>query len=469
MVIIDRIDRDTKASHALRRFGLGAKMGELALARSDPKGFVQSQLAGNSDAEIADDFLQSSAENLKALERGKLAQRLTSRLRDFGVASNSPNDRAGVFRAGKHASKFYAGEQSARFGHGITTQNPLLERLVQFWSNHFAVSARKVSVRAVAGSYEREVIRPNILGSFGQMLANAVSHPAMLLYLDGINSVGPNSPFGQRRGRGLNENLAREVLELHTVGARANYTQQDVTNFARILTGWNVGKITRDGPNAGSFVFLSRWHEPGLWQVMGKTYTGEGKTGGFEVLSDLGRNSATADHIASKLARHFVGDAASQRLVRRLSAVFQESGGNLRNVAETLIDDDEAWQLKPTKVIPPYDLIISLRRIVGGDYSANKLANQVRSLGQLTWSPDSPEGWPDGDQAWVSPLNVRGRFVIASEFATQMQERGLDPRQVASDLFGSSLSGHTASAIARAESIPQGFELLFMSPEFQRR
>lgn len=469
MVIVDSVERDRRASHALRRFGLGSRLGELASARSDPKGFVQAQLNRPSEVQISDGSLQSTSEILQGFEQGKLAARAKAQSRQGQSQSDASDGMPAAFRPGKYTTKIYERERLARFENGIGTQAPLLERLVQFWSNHFAVSARKVSVRGVAGAYEREVIRPNILGPFGQMLAAAESHPAMLLYLDGVNSIGPNSQAGRRQGRGLNENHAREILELHTVGVQGGYSQEDVTNFARILTGWNVGTIARDGPNAGSFVFLPRRHEPGNWQVLGRVYGGEGSASGFEVLSDLGRETATADYIARKLARHFVGDAVSTRLIQRLSAAFLDSSGNLHSVVTSLIDDDEAWQLPAAKVLSPYDFVVSLMRVSQRGISDKKLTNYMVELGQPVWSPPSPDGWPDEDLAWVSPLNLRGRFIIASKVARQMHQLGHDPREVASDLFGASLSGHTASAIARAESIPQGFELLFMSPEFQRR
>lgn len=214
-----------------------------------------------------------------------------------------------------------------------------------FWSNHFCIGATKSNMsRIMAGAYEREAIRPHIFGRFEDMLIAAESHPAMLDFLDNRQSVGPNSPAGRRRGRGLNENLAREILELHTLGVSGGYAQADVTNLARIITGWTV--VGREGVLGfpGSFAFNAGLHEPGVTPLLGRRYDQPGKAQGIAALTDLARHPATARFIAMKLARHFVTDVPPHALIDKLALTFRQSGGDLPSVYRALIEDDAAWR-----------------------------------------------------------------------------------------------------------------------------
>ena len=194
----------------------------------------------------------------------------------------------------------------------VNAEIGLVERLVWFWSNHFCVSADKIP--SMAGAYEREAIRPHVLGRFGDMLQAAEGHPAMLFYLDNWNSIGPNSVAGINRSRGLNENLAREILELHTLGVRSGYTQGDVTTFANVLTGWSM-TATSNPDHGGEFMFVKRMHEPGAKTVFGRSYTADGIEQGRAVLADLASHPATATHVAQKLAKHFIADQPPQPVV----------------------------------------------------------------------------------------------------------------------------------------------------------
>ena len=206
--------------------------------------------------------------------------------------------------------QLYLDEARARFHAALGAEIGFAERLVWFWSNHFCVSADKVGVRPICGAYEREAIRAHVLGRFGDMLLAAESHPAMLIYLDNARSIGPDSIAGIRQRRGLNENLAREILELHTLGVRSVYTQEDVTRFAQVITGWTVVAPRQDPERAGEFDFNSRMHQPGAKTVIGRNYPDTGVEQGRAVLADLARHPATANHVATKLVRHFVADTA---------------------------------------------------------------------------------------------------------------------------------------------------------------
>ena len=202
---------------------------------------------------------------------------------------------------------------AARIEHARTTDAAFLERLVMFWSNHFCVNANKGAVLGMAGAFEREAIRPHVLGRFADMLLAVEQHPAMLIYLDNQASTGPNSQVGRNRGRGLNENLAREILELHTLGVDGGYTQADVTNLARVITGWTVGQPNQPNAEHGRFHFAPARHEPGRHPVLGKRYGDAGVRAGEACLADLARHPSTARHIARKLAAHFVAETPPHR------------------------------------------------------------------------------------------------------------------------------------------------------------
>jgi uncharacterized protein (DUF1800 family) len=371
---------------------------------------------------------------------------------------------------------------SARLASALITDSPFVERLVHFWANHFAVSVDKLPVIGLAGLLEFEAIRPHVLGRFSDMLLAVEQHPAMLVYLDQAQSIGPNSQAGQfvaMRGgkqRGLNENLAREIMELHTLGVRTGYSQADVTEFARALTGWTVGGIGR-GPGArmlgnappGQFQFAALLHEPGDRTIIGKRYAQSGEEQARAVLLDLAANSATARHLSTKLARHFAGDDPPPALVDRLSKAYLASNGDLPTVYRTLIESPEPWATQPVKFKTPWEWSVSALRAVGSrDLPAQAAAGLMKQLGQPTWQPGSPAGWDDIAASWAAPEAL----VLRVEAAQRIAERSassVDARALAEKLFPGSLSEGTRTTIARAESPAEGLALLLVSPEFVRR
>jgi len=453
---------------ALRRFGLGARPGEIKSIAADPRGHLLREIAGFDPKPQDASGLRPSHVTFEALqveqrERREYEKMEQKRLQEMpagqAAMAASMRDWPNVVR------DTFAAELNHRFQQAATTDTPFITRLVAFWSDHFCISADKSSpVRVMTGAYEREAIRPHILGRFRDMLVATAMHPAMIIYLDNQQSMGPNSRAG--KGRGLNENLAREVMELHTLGVDGGYTQDDVTNFARILTGWTVGGLETPASTPGRFFFAPARHEPGDFNVLSKVYREEGQIAGQRVLDDLARHPSTARHIARKLARHFVSDKAPEALIERLRQTFLASDGDLGAVTRALIEAPEAWSTPPAKVVPPIDLVIAISRGLGIEpKEAPRLSTQ---LGQPLWRPPSPKGWPDEDDAWAAPSAMRERLRVA-ELAARQAAKSLDPRQVADNLFQDALSPHTRTAIARAEVREQGFELLLMSPEFQRR
>jgi uncharacterized protein (DUF1800 family) len=360
----------------------------------------------------------------------------------------------------------YIAEIGARLAAATQSETPLIERLSIFWANHFTVSGVRPIVRPLVGSFEREAIRPHVTGRFEDMVLAVIRHPAMGLYLDNAVSVGPNSRVGERRDRGLNENLGRELLELHTLGVDGGYSEEDVRALARILTGWSIGRLK--DPDPGHFHFYEPVHEPGPKTLLGRTYRENGEAEGLAAIHDITRHPATARHIAGKLARHFIADQPPPTAIERLAAAFRESDGDLRHVTETLIDLPEAWSLYQQKVKTPWDLVVSAAIATGTDLPAEQAAGWLNRLGQPIFMAPQPSGWPDASTDWIGPESVLRRVEWCQSFADHVQGKA-DPLQLADYAIGDVLGADARQAAERAESRPEALALLLASPAFQRR
>ena len=345
----------------------------------------------------------------------------------------------------------------------------------------------KASARGLVGAFEREAIRPHIAGRFETLLAAAVKHPGMLRYLDNDQSAGPQSRLVLRAQRaasspegmpgprltGLNENLAREVLELHTLGVKGGYVQADVTEFARVLTGWRVPLRDFAGddarPDARPSAFEAAWHDPGSKQVLGRRY-GEGPQALDEVLRDLAVHPSTARFVATKLARHFVADDPPPALVSRLAQAFERSDGDLRQVYAALLQAPEAWVPQPAKLKTPEEFVVSTARLLnlGDGAFARQPDGGLAQLGQRLQAAPSPAGWPDQADEWLGPDAMWKRVEWATRVADRLG-RQVDARALAEASLGPTLSDPTRRQIERAADGPQALALLLMSPEFQRR
>lgn len=360
-------------------------------------------------------------------------------------------------------------EADARFNG--TIHQPLIgfgERLAMFWANHFAVAISKNGeVHILAGCLEREAIRPNLFGRFEDMLVAVETHPAMLIFLDNQLSIGPNSPANRNGKRGLNENLAREIMELHTLGVDGGYSQADVTAFARVITGWTVYRDRKRPGPLGTFLFNEGAHQPGDQTVMGLTYADDGFDQGKSVLRDLARHPATARHLAIKLARHFVSDQPPKALIDQMAAAYTRSDGDLSAVYMAMIDADEAWAPQLTKIRPPLVYVTALLRATGLRPKPSQIVSVLKALGQPLWNPSGPNGFADVSDAWASSEGLATRIDTASLFAHQVGG-AVDPRAFAGDRFGPLLTDDTLQAVSRAETRPQGLSIAFLSPEFQR-
>lgn len=448
---------------AATRFGLGARPGDLTALGPDAKGWLKAQFGAERSSLIEDDGLPSVQEGLAGL----LARRQRAvRRRQQGGERQAPSA-ADLEQQRRELRQAYLREIGARTRFAMATPDPFRERMVRFWSNHFSVTQGKGIDQAI-GSFEREAIRPHVGGRFVDMLKAAESHPVMLIYLDNHQSIGPDSPVGRRAGRGLNENLAREILELHTLGVHGGYSQADVTAFAHVLTGWTFATERLSPGRAGAFHFAPPMHQPGAKTVLGKRYEQGGEGQGHAVLEDLARHPATARHIAQKLAVHFISDSPPQGVADRLARVFQDTDGDLAALSRALVDQPEAWE-PLTKLKTPEDFVLSGLRGLGLRNLRNQMiVNAFTLLGQRPFFAPSPAGWPDTAADWAGPEAIKKRLEWSNLLAKRTASF-VDPQLVADNALGPLLSDRTREAIVRADSPHQALTLLLMSPEFQRR
>jgi uncharacterized protein (DUF1800 family) len=400
------------ALRALNRFGLGARIGERRRI-DDPKAWLRAQLEGAPPA-------------IAAPPAGSPAA-LGDAIRAFrGAGRQTPEQRQQLRR---RLVDIAAQESVAALSMRVTTDRPLVERLVAFWSNHLCVStAAKVLVAPLAGSYEREAIRPHVLGRFEDMVLASAKHPAMLVYLDNFQSIGPNSRGGLRgRGRrGLNENYARELLELHTLGVNGGYTQQDVQELAKILTGWTVGGLQNRGGPEIDFAFQQLLHEPGARTVLGAKYPDADVAQGERVIRDLCRHPSTATFVATKLVAHFVSDEPPAAAVERIARVFRSTHGDLRAVSAALIDVPETWIDGSRKFRTPQDWLVAVLRAVNAPAVNAMTLPVLRQLRHPLWAPQAPKGFGDTVQEWADPDSLLNRAELARTFARRMRDAKLD-------------------------------------------
>lgn len=434
---------------AANRFGFGARPGQLNKIAADPRGWLEAQI--------------------RPLEPVKGVEGAVQRIQRLLAGADNPNR---IAEALKKARPLYIDDVVARTVRAINAENSFAERLVHFWSNHLAVSIDRAQVIPLVIPYENEAIRPHIFGRFSDLILASARHPAMLMYLDNVRSFGPNSPFIRNRNarntnggkgpQGLNENYAREVMELHTLGVDGGYTQADVRNLAKILTGWSVDK------QSGAFAYRAPAHEPGPQTVLGRSFADQGQQQGIAALYFISTHPATARHIATKLARHFIADDPPQSAVDALADTFQQTNGDLAAVTRKLISLDEAWQPEPRKYKSPHDHVVSALRAIGTRTVDEGVVGSFEALGQRCFGAPSPQGWPDTETSWLSGDGLMHRIEWSQSLASRLPS-SVDARKVAPDALGPWLNGDTAFLLQGAPSPADAIALLFLAPEFQRR
>jgi uncharacterized protein (DUF1800 family) len=462
----------TQAAIAANRFGFGARPADLAAAASDPRGWLLAQVRAPYQPPAALAGLASSSDILADYLRARRERR---------EARSDQTLKLAAMNLGRQMQPYYIEQAAARTRAVLSSDASFRERLVHFWSNHFAVSVDKQICLGTAGAFENEAIRPRVTGRFADLLLAVETHPAMITYLDNQRSVGPHSDLGLRAARrlagpaagkiGLNENLAREILELHTLGVDGGYSQADVTTFAAVLTGWSIGggegRFADGAP--GAFEFRANLHEPGSKTILGRPYADDGMAQGRAVLKDLAAHPATAHHLATKLARHFVADDPPAHLVERLARAYLAHDGNLAQVYSALVDWDGAWQTDARKFKQPQEFIYSaLRAFEATPRDPKVLLASFDALGQRHWNPGSPAGWPDRQADWDGADALMKRI----EWSVALSERLGDSHSAltaSGAALGPLVSPHTQRALENAASGSQALALLLMSPEFQRR
>ncbi|MFT5131667.1 MAG: hypothetical protein ACI9SC_000126 [Gammaproteobacteria bacterium] len=456
---------------ASNRFGFGAKPGDLVRIGASPKQWLLDQIQR---PQTLSTKVASGSSAVKAFLtfRNKKRDQMQS-------GKGTTNDVKDVMNLAQVMRPIYLDHVMARSKQVIESNSPFYERLVHFWSNHFAVSADNPQMYGLVGALEVEAIRPNITGYFSNMLLAVETHPTMLTYLDNFQSIGPKSTMAKIGGKrrinhkfDINENLAREILELHTLGVNAGYTQADVTTFAKVISGWTYGGLFQDRTDrgkAGEFAFNDLMHEPGAKTILNKQYRQMGFQQGVAVLRDLALHPRTARHLATKLARHFVSDEPSEDAIDKLSQAYLQSKGYLPAMYGALVNLDEVWDKTFTKYKSPNDFVYSVFRTI--NYipdNPQKVIAPLTVLGQAPFRPGSPAGWPDTARSWSGGEALFKRVELAVAVAEKVGNR-IDPLALAEIILGSTLSAQSRREIGRADSGSQGLAMLFASPEFQRR
>jgi uncharacterized protein (DUF1800 family) len=345
------------------------------------------------------------------------------------------------------------------------------ERLVQFWADHFTAESRFRQDGALPALMVEQAIRPHVAGRFADMLVAATTHPAMLLYLDQVQSVGPGSRAGQRRGAGLNENLGRELLELHTLGVGGAYRQEDVRELAELLTGLTAN------PEDG-FVFNPALAEPGAETVLGKRYAGADMAPVLELLGDLARHPDTARHLARKLAVHFVSDTPDEGMVAEMAAAFLAGDGALGPVYAAMFAHPAAFSGPPVKARQPFDFMVAALRALavspddllalGRGNLRKRVLIPLRSMGQDWGRPGGPDGWEEAAEAWITPQGMAARITWAMTQPAEFVPLP-DPRDLLTRALGDRASSRLIWAVGAAENQAEGVGLVLAAPEFNRR
>lgn len=354
----------------------------------------------------------------------------------------------------------------------LTSPHGFRERLFAFWLDHFTVSPGSLEENYLIKAYFDQAIRPHVAGRFVEMLTAVVGHPSMIRYLDQNASFGPNSRAGQRRERGLNENLAREILELHTLGVDGPYTQTDVREFAELLTGLGIG--------AEGARFFDNRAEPGSEEVLGVTYGDGGPDEGVitEFLHDLAMKPATAQHLARKLAVHFIGPDYPVDLVSAMADEYLRHDGELNAMYSVLVTHPAAQSPLGQKIRQPFEYIVASMRAVGLDPDVIRqlsprdmrrhVTPDLAAMGQPPYRPNGPDGWPEEAQAWITPPLLASRITWAKELA-RTHASHLDPRRLLDTVIGDQAPEELSFAVAGAEAKWEGVALMLVSPAFMRR
>ncbi|MFO1228529.1 DUF1800 family protein [Roseateles sp.] len=471
------LSADERAHHALQRLAYGPTPQDAAALRElGPDAWLARWLQAQLQPEptplpeplshqLADlEVLQLGQGELFTRFREATRQRRENRREMAQSAASSPEAWPAVNPVREQIRPLEQQAATARLLHAHGSPNQLEEVLTEFWFNHFNVYAGKGPVGVLVADYEARAIRPHVLGRFRDLLGATAKHPAMLLYLDNAQSVAPGfKPRGSDgEPRGLNENYARELMELHTLGVDGGYTQRDVTELARILTGWGLDARARGDE---IFEFNARRHDPGTKTWLGETLRGRGQYEGEHALDVLARHPATARFVSFKLAQAFVADEPPPALVQRLAERFTATDGDLRELTRALIQSPEFWSREAfqAKFKTPYQHLLSSLRAVGAPMLPTPQAlNLLQQAGQPLYGAVTPDGYKNTAAAWRNPEALTQRVQWATRLA---QGRSADALLAT---LGPAISERTREAV-RTEAPAAQAALLLASPDFMKR
>lgn len=392
-------------------------------------------------------------------------------------AAKSSEDKDAANKAIKAERRGIRTQAAGWFGQSLMrraqSEDGFRERLVSFWADHFTARGKRQGLNVAQTNYAEDAIRPHLTGRFSELLKASVTHPVMLSYLDQSTSIGPNSRAAKRDPRrGLNENLARELLELHSLGVDGPYTQTDVRQLAELLTGLSFD--IEEG-----FRFRQTYVEPGTKTVLGRNYGGADRLAAIhEVLDRLAIHPATARHLAGKLAVHFVGDRPDAALVNAMEARFLETGGDLMAVYEALLSHPSSWNVAEGNVKQPIDFIGSTLRALDlhqRQMPAQKLGrmrklfiNPMTLMGQRWGVPTGPDGWPEADESWITPQRLAARLQWAMVVPRRLKRTLPDPRQFVDVALGGLATEQIRFAARASETRFEGVGVILSSAAFQR-
>ncbi len=447
---------------AVNRFGYGARGNELIKAKANPRKWLESQLK---EIEFTDG-LPSSDEVFLAY--GKFQQQkklLKKQKKKENTTKNKREDKQNMMR-NNAARRTYVKMSSIALKQAINSEHSVSWRLLDFFSNHFSVSSKGRLMLGLSPTLEREAIAPNLLGNFSDLLLAVMQHPAMIIYLNNEKSFGANSRLAKKRKVGLNENLAREIMELHTLGVNGGYRQNDVIELAKAMTGWSVKRPKKE--HGSGFVFREYGHEPGNRTLLGKNYAQRGIQQGQQMLRDLAMHPTTANYVCKKIAHHFVSESVQQSLIDKMQKTWLDNQGNIKKVMRTLFNASEAWLTTPQKFKTPREFVISAYRAIAPNTINDKnLINSLNNLGQKPFNAGSPAGFSDDESDWLGASALIARIEWSSLLSAKV--KNINTAHIMANSLGASVSSNTYQMVMRAESRQQANTLFLMSPEFQRR
>ncbi len=449
-----------KILHALNRMSLGIRPGEIEQVESmGLERYIQRQLSPTQEP-IPPTLAQRLAQfDTLRMTPVQLQQVYGQRKKDA-----TPEERK-TYQQGLR--KVMQEAVQARLLRATESPHQLEEVMTEFWYNHFNVFANKGQDRLWVGSYEETAIRPHVLDKFRTLLEATARHPAMLLYLDNWQNTAPGSKGARGRFQGLNENYARELMELHTLGVDGGYTQKDVTTLAKILTGWGIRQGKQIGKDDSGFYFNANRHDFSDKVFLGRAIKGSGEAEVEEALDMLAKSPVTAKHISYQLAQYFVADQPPMTLVDQLTQRYLKTDGDIRAVLETLFKSPEFWnpRIYSAKFKTPYQYTISAFRATQTDVQNNKLAiTTLQQLGMPLYGCQMPDGYKNTQAAWLNPDSMTRRLSFATTLA---RSKLLDAAQLTRTL-GNPFSAQTAAAIAASPPQLQS-ALILGSPEFMHR